>query len=106
MQKPIEEAIEIIEKFIPRKIGIRIARYKIEGVNLDLLFLLEKQHAASAITYIKAVSSILERELGLKIKTNLYIEDSEKSFELAEGEGRYMDLSIPNKELREVAMAC
>jgi len=105
MKKNIDEAVQIIEKFIPKKIGIIKALSREDGEGLDLLFLLKKEQAASAITYIRAVSTIIERELKLKITTNIYIEDSGKAFDLSAENGQYVDLSIPNKELREVAMA-
>lgn len=82
MSSKQKEALELIRKYSPKGFGIKDAYYRVNEENLELLFVVNEKNASLLISYLNSLSAIVEKETrGVKIKSNVYVYDKNKSVE-------------------------
>jgi len=82
MSSKQKEAIALVKSYSPKGFGIKDAYYRVNGKNLDLLFVVNEKNAALLISYLNSLSAMIEKEVkGIKISSSVYIYDKNKKVE-------------------------
>lgn len=81
MSSKQKKARELIKNFSPKRFGIKDIYIGGKDKNkLEILFIIEKDNISSLISYLNALSAIIERELGgIEIESNVYVYDRKKN---------------------------
>lgn len=75
-----KKARELIKNFSPKIFGIKDIYIGEKDENkLEILFIIEKNNISSLMSYLNALSVIIEKELGgIEIESNVYVYDRKK----------------------------
>jgi hypothetical protein len=83
MSSKQKQALSLIGRFSPTKFGVEYAYYRAVDDNLEITFFVKEKSAPRLISYLKALSNLIETEIkGIRIETNIYY--SKEKSELAE----------------------
>jgi hypothetical protein len=82
MSNKQEKVLELLQRFAPTEFGIRHGLYRFENGKMDVVFFVSKKSAQSAISYLNALSALIEKEVkGIEIESSVYIYDQKRDFE-------------------------
>ncbi len=105
MSSKQEQAIELIKRFSPKPFGIRSAYYRLNGKNLELMFVVDEKKASSLISYLNSLSHIIEKEVrDIQINSSVYIATSKVNISEITKEEELDEIVLPG--LSKAGVSC